>query len=55
MQILGASCDPVEANAAFAARFGFPFPLLSDADRQTCLAYGACGIVRISHQTRINE
>lgn len=40
--ILGVSTDPVEANAAFAARYGFPFPLLSDTTREICMAYGAC-------------
>ena len=41
-QILGASTDPVAANAAFAKRFAFPFPLLCDTRREVCTAYGAC-------------
>jgi thioredoxin-dependent peroxiredoxin len=41
-QILGISFDPVKANAAFAAKEGFPFPLLSDEKREAGLAYGAC-------------
>lgn len=40
--MLGASFDPVEANAKFAARFSFPFLLLCDVSREIGLAYGAC-------------
>jgi len=39
--ILGASFDTVEANAAFATKFSFPFLLLCDTDRKLGLAYGA--------------
>lgn len=42
MQVLGVSTDSIEANAAFAARYHFPFPLLSDITRKICLAYEAC-------------
>ena len=42
MQILGISFDTVEQNAAFAEKFGFPFPLLCDTSRQIGMAYGAC-------------
>lgn len=41
MQILGASFDTPEKNAAFAQKFGFTFPLLSDTDRKLGMAYGA--------------
>jgi len=41
VQILGASFDKPEANAAFAEKFGFNFPLLSDTDRKLGMAYGA--------------
>ena len=41
IQILGVSFDSIEANAAFAQNNGFSFPLLSDATRETALAYGA--------------
>jgi thioredoxin-dependent peroxiredoxin len=41
VQILGASFDSVEANAAFAKKFGFEFPLLADTDRKLGIAYGA--------------
>ena len=40
--ILGASFDGESANAAFAEKFDFGFPLLCDTDRQLGLAYGAC-------------
>ena len=42
VQILGMSTDSVEANAAFAQRYRFPFPLLSDTTYQVCRAYGVC-------------
>ncbi len=38
----GVSFDSVEANAAFAKKQEFPFPLLSDPDRSMGLSYGAC-------------
>ena len=41
MQVLGASFDTPGANAAFAQKFGFNFPLLSDTDRKLGMAYGA--------------
>ena len=41
MVILGISFDSVEANAAFAEKYSFPFDLLSDTDRATGVAYGA--------------
>ena len=41
MTILGASLDTPTDNAAFARKFSFPFPLLSDTDRSLAFAYGA--------------
>jgi thioredoxin-dependent peroxiredoxin len=32
--------DPIETHRAFAAKYDFPFPLASDADRRVCDAYG---------------
>ena len=40
--VLGVSCDTIEENAAFARKFGFPFPLLCDTGRVLGMAYGAC-------------
>ena len=37
--ILGASFDTVEDNRAFAEKHGFPFRLLSDADREVGKVY----------------
>jgi peroxiredoxin Q/BCP len=39
---VGASFDDPDANAAFARKNGFRFPLLSDTNRAIALAYGAC-------------
>lgn len=36
----GVSFDSVEDNAAFAQKYQFPFPLLSDVDRELALALG---------------
>ncbi len=41
MQVLGISFDTVPDNAAFAQKFGFNFPLLSDTTRAVGLLYGA--------------
>lgn len=40
--VLGISPDTVATNRAFAERYTFPFPLLSDATRVVCAAYAAC-------------
>jgi peroxiredoxin Q/BCP len=39
--ILGASVDDPAANAKFAKKNSFPFPLLCDTSRALCLAYHA--------------
>ena len=39
--VLGASFDAVPDQAAFAAKFSFPFRLLSDVDKRVALAYKA--------------
>lgn len=39
--MLGASFDPIDANAAFAKKYDFPFRLLSDVNRMVGMAYGA--------------
>jgi peroxiredoxin len=43
VQILAINHDPLETHAAFAAKYGFPFPLASDVDRKVCHAYGVLG------------
>lgn len=42
MQILGISLDSVADNKAFAEKFVYTFPLLSDPDRKVSVAYKAC-------------
>ena len=54
MQILGASFDGQEANAAFARKFGFDFPLLCDTDRKLGLAYGAADDASAANARRIS-
>jgi peroxiredoxin Q/BCP len=54
VQVLGASFDSVEKNAAFAEKFGFTFPLLSDTDRKLGLAYGAADDPRATTARRIS-
>lgn len=41
MQILGVSFDDQKANAKFAEKFQFDFPLLCDTERKIGMAYGA--------------
>ncbi|MBD3335217.1 MAG: redoxin domain-containing protein [Candidatus Eisenbacteria bacterium] len=40
VEIVGASADSPEKNAAFAEKFGFPFPLICDIDRKVGSRYG---------------
>lgn len=39
--MLGVSFDDQAANAKFAEKYRFPFPLLCDTDRKIGVAYGA--------------
>ena len=52
--IVGISCDDVERNAAFAAKYQFGFPLLSDNGREVGIAYGACAGHKARHADRIS-
>jgi peroxiredoxin Q/BCP len=54
IEILGVSFDPVERNAAFARKYDFKFPLLSDVDRKIALAYGACADAKAQYADRIS-
>jgi peroxiredoxin Q/BCP len=54
VQILGASFDDEKANAAFARKFDFNFPLLCDTDRALGLAYGAADDARAATAKRIS-
>src|SRR6185295_7117622 len=51
--IFGVSTDSRQANAAFAEKYDFPFPLLSDLERRVCLAYGACAHAADAHALRV--
>ncbi len=44
----------MEANAAFAQKNGFKFPLLSDLDRKVGLAYGACTDAKAGWSDRVS-
>jgi peroxiredoxin Q/BCP len=44
----------VEANAAFAKKNDFRFPLLSDLDRSVALAYGACQDLKAAWPDRVS-
>ncbi len=37
------SCDGVAKHDKFVAKYGLPFALLADEDREICKAYGAWG------------
>jgi peroxiredoxin Q/BCP len=40
VQVIGASVDPVKANAKFAQRYDLVFPLLCDTDYAVASAFG---------------
>jgi peroxiredoxin Q/BCP len=52
-QILGVSFDSVKANASFAEKYKFPFPLLCDTSRDIGMKYGACDSSTASSAKRI--
>jgi peroxiredoxin Q/BCP len=54
IHIIGVSFDPIDRNEAFARKFDFKFPLLSDVDRKIALAYGACSDAKAQHAERIS-
>jgi len=43
----------VDANARFADKFNFPFPLLCDTDRKIGIAYGAASSPKDEYAKRI--
>ena len=53
MQVIGVSFDTPADNAAFAARYEFPFPLISDTDHKMGLAYGAADSMKDEFARRI--
>ncbi|MCB9914916.1 MAG: redoxin domain-containing protein [Planctomycetes bacterium] len=42
VRVFGVSFDDAQKNAAFRAKYGFPYPLLCDTERKLGLAFGAC-------------
>ena len=52
--VVGISFDPIDRNAAFANKYDFKFPLLSDCDRAVAIAYGACDDSRSPHAERVS-
>jgi len=54
VQILGISFDDEKANASFAKKFSYNFPLLCDTDRKVGLAYGAADDPKASSAKRIS-
>ncbi len=53
MQVIGVSYDTPAENAAFAAKYEFPFPLISDTDHKIGMAYGASDSPKDEHARRI--
>ena len=51
--MLGISFDTPAENKAFAEKFGYTFPLLSDVDRKVGLAYGACKTAKDRYASRL--
>ena len=51
--IAGVSFDTPAENAAFRAKFEFPYPLLCDTSRALGTAYGACTDATAKHPRRI--
>lgn len=52
--VAGVSFNTVEENRAFADKYSFRFPILSDGARATALEYGACEGPRAAHADRIS-
>lgn len=48
------SCDSPPANAAFKAKFDFPYDLLCDEDRAVSMAYGAATTPDQGYPARIS-
>jgi peroxiredoxin Q/BCP len=47
------SFDDVDANARFAGKYDFPFPLLCDTERKIGIAYGAADSAKDEYAKRI--
>jgi len=54
IRVVGVSFDAPENNAAFARKYEFGFPLLSDLDRAVATAYGACAGADARYPDRVS-
>lgn len=54
IRVVGISFDSPEDNAAFARRYEFGFPLLSDAAHTVAIAYGACAGADARYPERVS-
>jgi len=54
IHVVGISFDSIEDNAAFAKRYEFGFPLLSDKDHAVATAYGACSDANARYPDRVS-
>jgi len=45
VDVLGINTQSLASHGRFSARHELPFPLLSDADKRVCRAYGAVGLL----------
>lgn len=52
-EILGVSRDSIRKHENFKAKYGFPFPLLADADETACRAYGVLKEKKLYGKTHI--
>jgi thioredoxin-dependent peroxiredoxin len=54
IRVVGVSFDSPEDNAAFARKYEFGFPLLSDGDHAVAIAYGACAGADARYPDRVS-
>lgn len=53
MKVFGVSFDDAAANAAFADKYEFNFPLLCDTDKRLSIAYGAAADASARYPNRV--
>ncbi|MCS6989981.1 MAG: peroxiredoxin [Chloroherpetonaceae bacterium] len=53
VQILGISTDSPESKKNFAEKHQFPFPILSDSDKQVSKKYGALSFLGVSQRAYV--
>jgi len=50
---MGINPQGLDSHRRFAEKYGLTFPLLSDADKGVCRAYGALGLLGIARRTLV--